>query len=173
MWYRPLIAPSDREKNMVSLTEDLKLEIVTRIAQFESYASISSQVSADHGIRLDRVQVRAYDPTTSKYCAGERWRSIFATARAEYLRNVSGIPIAHQGYRLQMLQRLADKALEEGDAKGLREALKLAAREVGGAMTNERSITFDGRVRARDMTPDERREALMSMLDERMTASLN
>lgn len=153
---------------MAHLTDELKHEIVSRISRFQSYAHVATEMSADHTIQIDRVQVRAYDPTTSKYCAGERWRTIFQAARDKFLHDISSIPIASQAYRLNMLQELADGAREAGDAKGLREALKLAAKEVGGALTNQRTVTIDGRRRAREMTADERRETLFNMMDERL-----
>jgi len=154
---------------MANLSDELKLEIVTRIARFQGYAHTANEMASEHDIEIDRVQVRAYDPTTSKYCASERWRLVFEEVRHAFLHEVSVIPIANQAYRLNMLQELADTAREAGDAKGLREALKLAAKEVGGVLTNQRNVTIDGRGRARDMTADERRETLMNMIDERLT----
>ena len=150
---------------MAVLTEDQKLEIVLKLARFRGHCEIAEELSVE-GVVVAREQVRQYDPTCPKFDAGEKWKLIFIEARRAFVEEVAAIPLANQSYRMELLQRGVDQAIKEkkwGTAASLAEQ---GAREIGGILTNQRNLTVDNRGRARDLTPEERRDMLVAMLDD-------
>lgn len=152
---------------MAVFTEDQKLEIVLKLARFRSYAEIIEDLAIE-GVVTDRNQIRNYDPRNAKYEAGDKWKLVFEEARKAFVEEVAAIPLSNQSYRMELLQRGVDQAIKDkkwGTAATLAEQ---AAREIGGVLTNQRNVTIDGRGRARDLSPEERRDNLMNMIDERL-----
>ena len=120
----------------------------------------------EYGIECDRRRIGSYDPTRPYYHAGEKWREIFEARRKAFLEEVATVPIANQGYRLQKLRALADKAEKGGNLALAAGLLEQAAKEVGGVLTNHRHTTIEeGRQKsAKDMTPEERQAALAEII---------
>lgn len=149
---------------MADLTDELKLEIVTRLARFEAPADIMTDLKA-RGIECERGQIGSYDPTRPYFEAGARWVPIFEAARKVYLEDVAAVPIAHRGYRLNELHKLFTKAVKEDKPSLAIQIAEQASKEVGGAYTNQRELNVhDPRQRAvRDM-PLEDKKALMADL---------
>jgi hypothetical protein len=123
---------------MADLTDDMKLAIVTHLAQFRSPTETVKLVEEDFAVKLERSQVAQYDPTKASFKAGDRWREIFAAIRRTYLEAVGEIPIASQAYRLNFLDRMALRAERSGNMKLAADLLRQAAEEVGGLLTNQR-----------------------------------
>lgn len=152
---------------MADLTEDQKRAIVEALACFSDVPTIIGMFHKDYGIQLDRKQVGRYDPTRPYYAGGERWREIFEARRRAYLEDLAAVPVAHQGYRLNMLQRGVDAAAKAGNWLLAAKLLEQAAKEVGGAFTNQKNLRFErdcGRLDYRDMTSQERGAALAELL---------
>ena len=153
---------------MAVFTEDQKLEIVLKLARFRGHVEIVEDLAAE-GVATDRNQIRTYDPTNAKYEAGDKWKLVFTEARRMFIEEQAQIPVFNQSYRLELLQRGIDQAIKEKKWGSVATLAEQAAREVGGVLTNQRNVTIDGRGRARDLSPEERRDNLMNMIDERLS----
>jgi hypothetical protein len=138
---------------------------VEALACFKAVGDIIVHFRSEYGIEVDHKQVGSYDPTRSYYEAGPKWREIFEARRKAFIEDVSAVPVANQGYRLQLLQEgieAAKKAKNWGMVASLTEQ---AAKEVGGVLTNERNVRVDDarRQRAADMTAEDRKLALAEL----------
>lgn len=158
---------------MANLSEPQKHEICEALAGFSSPGSIVAYFRSEHGIELSHKQVGRYDPTRPYFDAGDKWREVFWGRRKAYFANVAGVPIAHLGYRLQLLQQGLDAAREAKNWPMVAELLKQAAREVGGIMPTQlnppaadtrRNVTAN-------MTSDERRAAIAEVIRHVMDAA--
>lgn len=151
---------------MAELTSERKLEIVQALAQFTKPAEVSAMLKTAYGEEISIQQIVVYDPTKAGFRAAQSYRKIFDETRKAYLEQVSQVPIANQGYRLQILQISLDKALAGGNLVLSANILKQAAEEVGGVLTNDKRVTLnDERDRGyKDLTPDERRDMFTQML---------
>ncbi len=155
---------------MAVLTDDQKLEIVTMLACFRDPGLIVDHFGQEYGIELDHRQVGSYDPGRMYYEAGPKWREIFDAKRKAYLEDVATVPIANQGFRLNLLNEQAALAFKNKQPALGAALLEQAAREVGGLMTNQRSLTVDDNRRARpsEMTPEDRRAAMAELIRQAM-----
>lgn len=155
---------------MADLTEDQKLEIVSMLACFREPSEIIALFQSDYGLELDRKQVGRYDPQRSYYAAGDKWREIFEAQRSAFLEDVAAVPIAHMGYRLQMLQQGVDAAKRAKNWPLVANLLEQAAKEMGGLYTSRRTLQVSdtGRKSAADMTPEKRKVALTEIFRQAM-----
>jgi hypothetical protein len=151
---------------MAELGNEDKHTIVLLLAQFHSPAQVAAYMRQEVGLDVPIQQIVKYDPTRCSYEAGERWRPIFEASREKYLKDVSNVPVAHQAYRLNLLQEAVDAARRSRNWRVVAELLGQAAKEIGGVFTNSRQLSVSDGRRARDMTSDERRELLGSMISE-------
>ena len=155
---------------MADLTDDQKLEIVAALACFREPAAIIAHFQSEHGLDLTHKQIGRYDPHRSYYAGGEKWRGIFDAKRKAYLEEIASVPIANQGFRLNVLNEMAQKALRENKPALVAQLLKQAAEEVGGALTNQRGfhVEENRRQRVADMTPEDRRAAMAELIRQAM-----
>ncbi|MBX3653209.1 MAG: DUF2280 domain-containing protein [Ramlibacter sp.] len=149
---------------MAALNEDVKVYIITALACYDSSKQVIADVREKFGLVVTSQQVSAYDPGTQN---GKRlskaFKELFATTREQFLKDASSIPIAQASYRLRVLDRLARKAEERGNANQLAQLLEQAAKESGGAFTNKHRLDHGGVVGsmslqappANPMAPDE------------------
>ena len=152
---------------MAKLSEVEKHEIVRLVAHYTPTRDVVAHMRDYFGVEIDRFQVRAYDPTNPRFEGGERWRAIFEAERAAYLRSIEDIPIAHKAFRLNQLQNMLFKAQASGNLVLSCAILEQAAKEVGGALTNERKIDMEREEGGwRAMTSEERREAVTHIIRE-------
>ena len=140
---------------MAALTDQQKLEIVLALARFATLAEIARDFKERHDIVLPAMQIGIYDPTRTYFAAGEKWKKLFEEERERYLQDVQAIPIANQGYRLNVLQRGAEAAIARGNWPLVASLAEQAAKEVGGALTNQRNVNVTRPVD--DLSADERR----------------
>lgn len=150
---------------MANLTDEQKLEIVSMLACFREPASIVTYFQSEYGLQIDHKQVGRYDPTRSYFAGGEKWREIFEARRKTYLTNVEDVPVAHQAYRLNLLQEGVEAAKKAGDWVLVAKLSEQPAKEVGGALTNQHKVRVDaGRKSVRDMSPEDRKAALADVI---------
>lgn len=125
---------------MPALDDETKAFIVVALACYRKPALVVRDVQAEFGVSITRQQVAQYHPERGgeKKRLGKKWRDLFDKSREEFLSGRVQVGIAHQSYRLMLLQRLADRAEETGNAGLAREVAEQAAKEVGGAFTNAR-----------------------------------
>lgn len=136
---------------MAKLTETQKLFVVQELARFRTPTEVVDALQGEHGVAVPRQQIEAYDPDKK---AGRKlstkWTLTFRATREKYLEDVSAVPLAHRGYRLQQLQKLLDKALEMGRGGNVQLAKELiieAEKIMGELYTNRHKldVTSDGK----------------------------
>lgn len=83
---------------------------------------------------------------------------MFEETRSAFLQQTGSIAISHRTVRLRALQRLVDKAEEQGNFPLVAQLLRQAAEEMGSVDTNRRARTDPARASARVeiVAPDER-----------------
>lgn len=157
---------------MAELSEANKLELVSMLACYRDSQVIVDHFRDVHGLELTLKQVGAYDPTRSYFEASEKWRDIFEATRKRYIEEVSSIPSANQGFRLNLLHEQIVKAAKEGKPALMAQLLEQCAKEVGGVLTNDRNVRIDDsrRQRAADMSPEDRKAAVTQIIAEAMAA---
>jgi hypothetical protein len=106
----------------------------------------------------------------SHFAAGDKWREIFAAAREDYLTNVKAVPIANQGFRLQLLSEGIEAARKSKNWKLVAELTEQAAKEVGGVLTNSRELNINDGRKARDLDSEDRKMLLGSIIAEAVEA---
>lgn len=149
---------------MAELTDELRHEIVIALARFHSPAEIIKDLRV-RGIECDNTQIGRYDPTRPYFQAAEKWRELFDLTRKAYIEEASSVPAANQGFRLNLLHEGVMKARASGNLVLMASLLEQVAKEVGGALTNERVMRSDGRPMQPDqMSAEERRVALLDIL---------
>lgn len=124
------------------VTEEAKTFIVQSLACFDSPSVVAAALKSEHGVVISRQAIESYDPTKS---AGRRMShklvAIFQATRKAFLTDVSKVGISHKAVRLRRLQRMADRAEEQGNRGMVLQILEQAAKEEGGFYTNRREIT--------------------------------
>lgn len=155
---------------MATLTDTQKEEVVTLLAMFRRPADVVAYMQVEWGIEIDRFQVRSYDPTNPRYEAGSKWREIFSAKRKCYVEEVASIPIANQGYRMNLLNEMTTKAIAQGQIALAAQLLEQAAKEMGRSMTNqsELRITDNRKPTAREMSPEDRKLAVADLVRQAM-----
>ncbi|ASS57593.1 DUF2280 domain-containing protein [Rhizobium leguminosarum] len=124
------------------LTDEVKTYIVQALACFDSPSIVASAVKKEFGVEVSRQLVESHDPN-KKAASGlaPKWRVIFEETRKTFLEDTASIAISHRAVRLRALQRMADKAENQGNMALASSLLKQAAEEVGGSYTNRRELT--------------------------------
>lgn len=159
---------------MAQLTEDIKLMIVTELAQFRRPAEVARIISDETGVIVDRYQIRTYDPTKAAFAGSEKWREIFDQVRSRYLGSIESVPIAHKAYRLNVLQQICDDARSRGNFVLAAATLEQAAKEVGNTLNNERISLRNGSTNSySEYTSEERRAMVTEMLRNVLEAQAN
>lgn len=123
---------------MPVLEAKVKTFIVQRLACFCAPSEVVDQVKEEFGLTLLRQHVRNYNPEQVKVAA--KWVALHAHTRAQFIAETTRIGIANQAYRLQRLQRIAERAGKSGNLAIEAQVLEQAAKETGGAYTNRREI---------------------------------
>ncbi len=152
---------------MAELSEDQKREIVDMLACFRDPKAIVDHFGENYGLDIPYRQVLAYDPSRPHYDSGDKWRDIFDARRKAYLEEVATVPIANQGFRLNILNEQLRKALAKGDRGGeVLMILEQAAKEVGGILTNQRELRVDDNRRPPPsaMSPEDRKAMLAEII---------
>lgn len=121
---------------MAQLKKEVKLFIVRSLAIFNTPTETAELVYQEFGLKVTRQNCEKYDPTkrTAQNLSQELKDEFFAT-REEFLNTPKNIPIANKAYRLQKLQKIVDSAGKNSVL--VMNALEQAAKEVGGAFTNQ------------------------------------
>ncbi|QHG70171.1 DUF2280 domain-containing protein [Ensifer adhaerens] len=124
------------------LSDEVKTYIVQALACFDSPSVVSGAVKKEYGLDVSRQLVESHDPN-KRAASGlaPKWRVLFEETRKTFLEDTASIAISHRAVRLRALQRMADKAENQGNMVLASSLLKQAAEEVGGAYTNRREIT--------------------------------
>ncbi|GAA4642450.1 DUF2280 domain-containing protein [Pontixanthobacter gangjinensis] len=150
---------------MANLTEEQKTSIVSMLACFRKPSEIIRCFQLEFGITINHKQIGRYDPTRPYFAGGKKWRAIFAVRRETYLCDVSAVPIAHQAYRLSLLQEGVEMAKRAGNWKLVAKLAEQAAKEVGGVLTNRNNLNVDEHgPSTRDFSLKDRQAALAEII---------
>lgn len=156
---------------MAELSNIHKEAIVVALARFRSPTEVAAMLKADFELDLGEhavQQIVKYDPTRPAFEAGEKWRPIFEAAREAYINDVKLVPAAGQAYRLNTLQEGIEAAKKAKNWRLVADLLEQVAKEVGGVLTNSRDLNINDGRRAKDMTTEDRRSLLGSILAEEL-----
>ncbi|HEX8653098.1 MAG TPA: DUF2280 domain-containing protein [Pyrinomonadaceae bacterium] len=133
---------------MARLTNEHKLFIVQELACFRTPTEVVQAVKAEYEIEVDRRQVQFYDPTKrpENKKLPEKWKEIFWATRGKYLEDAAGVAVAHQRYRLEVLNEVLQRQRSKPNVNDVLvlSTLEQAAKERGGAFTNRRELTGKG-----------------------------
>ena len=127
---------------MARLKKEVQTYIVRSLAQFNTPQETADLVKEEFKIDVTRQQCEAYDPT--KRIGKDLSQSLkkeFEETRKSYLEAPKNIPIANQTVRLEVYQRLINKAKSPVMALKI---LKQASEEMGGKYTNKTDVTTNG-----------------------------
>jgi hypothetical protein len=121
---------------MAQLKREIKLFIVRSLAVFNTPTETANAVQEEFGIKVTPQKCEAYDPTkrTGKDLSKE-FVDEFNETRKQFKENLENIPIANKVYRLQKMQNIINA--NSKNSMLVLTALEQAAKEVGGAFTNQ------------------------------------
>lgn len=127
---------------MAALPDEVKRFAVQQLACYDTPSQVQKAIKEEFGLEVTRQQLQAYDPATvAGVRMSKKLKDLFAATRKAFLEDVSTIPIAQQSFRLRSLQRLHQRAVEQGNAVVAAQLLEQASKEIGGAFTNRRELT--------------------------------
>lgn len=136
---RPLGSDGGRKK-VEELPREVRRFIVQRLARFDSPSEVAVAVKEEYGLEVSRQRVAHYDPEHGRDVA-EEWIELHAATRAEFIRDVSRVGLAHQVVRLVALDQIYRRAVGKGNDVLALQVLEQAAKERGGAYTSRRELT--------------------------------
>jgi hypothetical protein len=123
------------------LADEVKTYIVQALACFDSPSVVAAAVKKDMGIEVSRQLVESHDPN-KRAASGlaPKWKALFEETRKTFLEDTATIAISHRAVRLRALQRMADKAENQGNMVLAANLIEQAAKEVGDSFTNRRAL---------------------------------
>lgn len=124
------------------LTSEQQTFVVQQLAMWDSPETVAKAVREEFGVTITRQAIECYDPTKRAGAKlAEKWKALFEETRSAFIENTAEIGISHRAVRLRALQRMQNKAEQQGNLALAKDILKQAAEEVGGALTNRRELT--------------------------------
>lgn len=125
---------------MAKLTDEVKAFIVNALACFDTPMTVVRAVDEHFGVKLDRSQVAGYAPDAT-HPPAKKWIELHKATRSAFLKETGEIAIASRSVRLRRLNRMADKAEQQGNIVLASAILEQAAKEVGDAFTNKLKLS--------------------------------
>lgn len=117
---------------MGKLPEPVKRRIVEHLAAYRRPGEVADLIAQEFRVVLTPRHIRAYDPSSPQFAAGERWRSYFQSAQQRFDESIADCPIAYRAFRLHMLEEVRAMAMKQGNVRLAMKTLEQAAREVSG-----------------------------------------
>ena len=113
------------------LTRDQQVEVVRRLAAFESPAAIAKAMKEECGIEISPQAIAYYDPTrfALKRCP-KRWSVLFWKLRAAIIEDEPDVGVAHRTVRLLWLDRMTQAQMEAGNTAEARALMRQAVDEI-------------------------------------------
>ena len=128
---------------MAALKEPVKIFIVQALACRDTPQEVAELVSQEFGVKIDRVQCSAYDPTKQRgKNLSKKFVDLFYETREKFDEGLIDIPIAQKFYRMRQYQRHLEKNARN-TVMSLN-IMKQAAQDLGGQFTNKQEITGAG-----------------------------
>lgn len=141
-----------------------KARIIEMYARFQSVRDIQSAIETEFNVRMQERDVVHYDPQRPQARIGKRLRAMFEEHRRAYIERTAQVAIAHQAHRLRLLSRVVEKAEKAKDFSSALKGLELAAKEMGGVLTNTHKVQHEGSVEHRHLSIEDARGELATRL---------
>lgn len=141
-----------------------RTRIIELFAQFQPVKEIRAVIRAEFGRDLADATISHYDPTRASSKLSQEQRAQFAALRAAYVDSASSVAIAHQAHRLRNYEAVYAKALKSNDFASALKAMELAAKEMGGVLTNTSTVKHEGKVDHRHLTLEDAKAELAMRL---------
>jgi hypothetical protein len=123
------------------LTNEQRIELVQRLARFDSAGSIIKWLQDQYGITIAHHGLDYYDPSTYQgRGTPERWKILFFETRKAFLAGKAEIGVANKMVRLRWLDAMARDAMDSGKLGPATRILAHAAKETG---ENDKRRTHD------------------------------
>lgn len=128
------------------LDNEHKVFVVQSLAMFDTPNEVVKTVKEAFGITMAKQSIEAYDPTKrAGRDLAKRWRELFESTRAEFLKDTAAIGISHRAVRMRKLQRQVDLNEDRGNSQMVAALLKQAAEEMGDCYTDRRRLEHTGK----------------------------
>jgi len=92
--------------------EPVKRRIVEHLACYRTHAEVVDLIADEFGVSLSPRHVRAYDPMSFQFAAGEKWREYDRLVRDRFATEIDTIAISHRAWRLRRLTEDYYRAVE-------------------------------------------------------------
>jgi hypothetical protein len=119
------------------LNREQKMQLVQRLAGFDSPRNIIRWLREEHDVIISRKGVAYYDPTTY---AGrglvEHWKTLFFATRNAILEERAEIGAANKMVRVRWLDAMVHDAMDRDDPRLAAHLLAQVAKEMGESRTN-------------------------------------
>ena len=123
------------------LNDAARAYVVTALAAWDAPSVVAAAVRKEFGIQITPQSVEGYDPTKRAGAKlAEKWKALFFEARKQITEATAEIGISHKAVRLRMLERMAQRAENQGNIGLAANLLEQAAKEMGNAFTNTRVL---------------------------------
>jgi hypothetical protein len=123
------------------LSQHVQTFIVQSLACFDTPSVVVDAVRKEFGETITRQSVEGYDPSKKAGSKlAEKWKALFEETRKTFLEDTATIAISHRAVRLRALQRMAEKAENQGNMVLAANLMEQAAKEVGDSFTNRRAL---------------------------------
>jgi len=114
------------------LTEAQKVDVVLRLAGYDSPTAIARSLKEEFGITIAAQSIAFYDPTTRKGKAcPQRWATLFHETRAKIIAGLSDIGAANKMVRVRWLDQMARSQMAAENSTEARALIRQAAEEMG------------------------------------------
>jgi hypothetical protein len=146
------------------LPQNIRTRILELFAQFQPLRLVREAIKTEFGRDLADATLSAYDASRASCRLSKAQRDQFDALRKAYVEGAAGVAIAHQAHRLRKYEDVYDKALKAKDFSAALKAMELAAKEMGGVMTNTSTVKHEGKVEHRHMSLDDAKAELAMRL---------
>ena len=121
---------------MARLNDKHRTLLVQSLAAFSTPSEARDELKEVYGVDAGLDQVVFYNPTTANGARlADKWKTMFAEARARFRRDTDDIAVANKAFRLRELNRIVRTTKSP---KLKMEAMEQAAKEMGDVYTNRR-----------------------------------
>lgn len=118
------------------LTEAQKVEVVLRLAGYDSPPAIARSLKEELGIDIRAASIAFYDPTThrGRKCP-RRWATLFHETRAKIVAGLSDVGAANKMVRVRWLDQMARGQMAANNTPEARALIRQVAEEMGEGIT--------------------------------------
>lgn len=127
---------------MAKLTAEVKREIVTRLAAYESPSEVRAAIQEVFGVDVPLPHILYYDASKPRPDLAAEWRELFATAREGFVQSAAAQAAAIQAVRLREIWDMYRRAKQRGNYALAASLLEQAAKDHGGMFSNVRQLNI-------------------------------